>query len=80
MAFLGALFQINRRQLVDVHGGPTGAHTNGFKVGDRVRHATFGEGQVLTVKQSGEDQEVTVMFNRAGTKRLLASMARLDKL
>jgi DNA helicase-2/ATP-dependent DNA helicase PcrA len=45
-----------------------------------VRHATFGEGQVLAVKSSGDDQEVTVMFNRAGTKRLLASMARLDKM
>jgi DNA helicase-2/ATP-dependent DNA helicase PcrA len=67
--------------LRDRKGGSTpAAPANGFKVGDRVRHATFGEGQVLAVKASGDDQEVTVMFNRAGTKRLLASMARLDKL
>jgi DNA helicase-2/ATP-dependent DNA helicase PcrA len=61
-------------------GSAPAAPTNGFKVGDRVRHQSFGEGQVLAVKLSGDDQEVTVMFKSAGTKRLLASMARLDKL
>lgn len=51
----------------------------GFKVGEKVRHHTFGEGQVLAVKSSGQDQEVTVMFRTAGTKRLLASAARLER-
>jgi DNA helicase-2/ATP-dependent DNA helicase PcrA len=57
---------------------PTGA--KGFKVGERVTHHTFGEGQVLAVKPSANDEEVTVMFKKAGTKRLLASAARLEKL
>jgi DNA helicase-2/ATP-dependent DNA helicase PcrA len=57
---------------------PPGAR--GFKVGERVTHHTFGEGQVLAVKPSGNDEEVTVMFKKAGTKRLLASAARLEKL
>jgi DNA helicase-2/ATP-dependent DNA helicase PcrA len=56
------------------------ATSNGFKVGDRVRHHVFGEGQILQAKQSGPDQELTVMFKSHGTKRLLASMARLEKL
>lgn len=53
----------------------------GFKVGEKVRHHKFGEGQVLAVKASGSagDEEVTVMFKVGGTKRLLASMARLEK-
>jgi DNA helicase-2/ATP-dependent DNA helicase PcrA len=53
---------------------------SGFKVGERVRHHKFGDGQVLAVKASGLDEEVTVMFKSAGTKRLLASMARLERI
>ena len=51
-----------------------------FSVGDRVKHATFGEGQVLEVAPSGQDQIVTVMFKTAGKRRLMAKMAGLDKL
>ncbi len=61
-------------------GNATSAPSNGFKVGDRVQHPTFGEGQILQVKESGPDQELTVMFKSHGTKRLLASMARLEKI
>ena len=53
---------------------------SGFKVGEKVTHHKFGEGQVLAVKASGLDEEVTVMFKTAGTKRLLASMARLERI
>ncbi|MEO5953718.1 MAG: 3'-5' exonuclease, partial [Chloroflexia bacterium] len=53
---------------------------SGFKVGDRVRHHHFGEGQILQVKESGPDQELTVMFKTHGTKRLLASMAKLERI
>ncbi len=63
--------------------GGTGAPTSGtttFKVGDRVNHHIFGEGQVLAVKTSGTDQEVTVMFKKVGTKRLMSSLAKLGKL
>jgi DNA helicase-2/ATP-dependent DNA helicase PcrA len=53
-----------------------------FKVGDRVKHPVFGEGQILAAKESGagHDQELTVIFKMHGTKRLLASMARLEKI
>jgi superfamily I DNA/RNA helicase len=54
--------------------------SNAFKVSDRVRHPTFGEGQILAAKPSGNDQELTVMFASHGTKRLLASAARLEKV
>ena len=34
---------------------------------------------MLDAKPSGPDQEVTVMFKNLGTKRLLASMAKLER-
>ena len=51
-----------------------------LSVGDRVRHATFGEGVVLSCSPSKGDQEVTVNFTSASIKRLLASLARLEKI
>ncbi len=51
-----------------------------FSVGDRVKHATFGEGQVLEVASSGQDQIVTVMFKTAGRRRLMAKMAGLERV
>jgi DNA helicase II / ATP-dependent DNA helicase PcrA len=48
--------------------------------GDRVRHTKFGEGQVIGVKPSGPDKEVIVAFEAAGVKKLLQSIARLEKV
>ncbi|HUG15462.1 MAG TPA: UvrD-helicase domain-containing protein [Thermomicrobiales bacterium] len=45
--------------------------------GQRVFHAKFGDGVVADVVDRGDDQEVTVEFNRHGQKRLMASMANL---
>ncbi|HBY99465.1 MAG TPA: hypothetical protein DEP84_36930, partial [Chloroflexi bacterium] len=51
-----------------------------FKPGDRVRHAHFGEGIVVTSKASGDDEEVTVAFPGQTPKRLLQSFANLEKV
>ncbi|MGC8875058.1 MAG: 3'-5' exonuclease, partial [Chloroflexia bacterium] len=51
-----------------------------FAAGDRVRHPTFGEGIVVAVRPSGEDQELTVAFDKKGLRRLLAGYARLERL
>ncbi|MDD5190204.1 MAG: 3'-5' exonuclease, partial [Dehalococcoidales bacterium] len=51
-----------------------------FKDGERVRHAQFGEGVVVTTRKSGADVEVTVAFKGAGIKRLLLSYAKLEKI
>ena len=53
---------------------------SGFKVGEKVTHSVFGDGHILAVKPVSNDEEVTVMFGRVGTKRLLASMARLERI
>ena len=51
-----------------------------YKVGDRVRHMKFGEGKVLRIVEGGRDFEVTVDFDRAGTKKMFASFAKLKKI
>jgi DNA helicase-2/ATP-dependent DNA helicase PcrA len=51
-----------------------------FRAGNRVRHPQFGEGIVLNSKLSGEDEEVTVIFESVGAKRLLTNFADLEKI
>ena len=49
--------------------------------GDKVRHATFGDGIVMSCVPSGNDFEVTVAFKEgSGVKRLLLGFAPLEKL
>ncbi len=49
-------------------------------VGDDVNHAKFGLGVVTDVKGAGGDAEITVNFTTEGTKVLMASFARLEKV
>ena len=49
-----------------------------FRDGDRVVHARFGDGVVVTSKLTRDDEEVTVAFRSGGVKTLLASMANLE--
>ncbi len=51
-----------------------------YRVGMRVAHATFGEGVVLETRLDHDDEEVTVVFEEAGIKRLVASLAGLEIL
>ncbi|MDD7642980.1 MAG: UvrD-helicase domain-containing protein [bacterium] len=48
--------------------------------GDRVRHMKFGEGTVTQIVAGGRDFEVTVDFDRFGTKKMFASFAKLKKV
>jgi DNA helicase-2/ATP-dependent DNA helicase PcrA len=50
----------------------------GVRKGMRVRHAQFGVGTVIDVEDQGDDVKVTVRFNAAGTKKLLARYAKLE--
>jgi len=47
--------------------------------GERVSHATFGSGTVKAVSGFGRDLKVTVHFDAAGEKKLLARYARLER-
>jgi len=51
-----------------------------FQAGQRVRHATFGEGLVIESRPDRDDEMVTVLFEGAGLKRLLVSLAHLERL
>jgi DNA helicase-2/ATP-dependent DNA helicase PcrA len=48
-----------------------------LKLGQRVKHASFGEGVVLNLEGQGAHLVVQVNFERTGTKRLLAAQANL---
>ena len=51
-----------------------------YEVGDRVHHIKFGDGTVTDITAGGRDFEVTVDFDRAGTKKMFAAFAKLKKL
>ncbi len=53
---------------------------NTLSPGDRVAHATFGEGEILSVKPMGADKLIEVMFDTVGTKKLMGTYAKLKKL
>jgi DNA helicase-2/ATP-dependent DNA helicase PcrA len=59
---------------------PSNSQELGLRVGDDVRHATFGEGVIIDIKGAGDNAEVTIRFVDAGTKHLMLTWAPLEKL
>ena len=51
-----------------------------LRIGQRVRHASFGEGVVLGCEGHGERAHVHINFETAGEKRLILGMARLESV
>jgi DNA helicase-2/ATP-dependent DNA helicase PcrA len=51
-----------------------------LRVGDHVNHGKFGPGIVMNCSPTKGDQELTVVFEGAGVKKLLASLAPLEKI
>lgn len=51
-----------------------------YNVGDAVRHNAFGTGVVLSSKPMGNDVLLEISFDRAGTKKMMANYAKLQKL
>ncbi len=45
-----------------------------------MRHNVFGEGEVLAVRKMGADILYEVAFDRMGTKKIMASYAKLEKI
>ncbi len=50
-----------------------------FSVGDTVVHKVFGEGVILSSKPMGNDSMLEIAFQKAGTKKLMANYAKLEK-
>ena len=51
-----------------------------FSAGDIVTHMTFGRGEILSVRPMGADTLYEVAFDKVGTKKLMATYARLKKI
>jgi len=51
-----------------------------YVAGQKVFHPKFGDGQIVEVLPRRDDLEVVVTFVRVGTKRLMASLARMDTI
>ena len=62
--------------------GPSRSGADGIdlKVGDDVRHATFGEGVIIALQGAGDKAEARVNFRGKGEKQLLLAWAPLEKL
>ncbi|MEY4014328.1 MAG: hypothetical protein RLZZ290_1192 [Pseudomonadota bacterium] len=55
-------------------------HDSGFRIGQAVSHARFGEGVITALEGSGQDARAQVQFKRAGSKWLALSVAKLDRM
>ena len=58
----------------------TKADSLDYGVGDTVRHVKFGVGIVKDIVEGGRDYEVTVDFDRFGTKKMFAAFAKLKRI
>ncbi|WJV62322.1 DNA helicase II [Pectobacteriaceae bacterium C52] len=67
---------VNHRRL----GTPVSQSDSGFTLGQRVRHAKFGEGTIVNLEGSGEHCRIQVAFPGQGIKWLVAAYARLDAI
>lgn len=47
-----------------------------LRVGDRIRHKTFGEGTILSMEKMGNDTMLEIGFDLVGTKKIMANFAR----
>jgi len=64
----------NRQPMYD-----TGEGT-GLRLGQRVRHAMFGEGVILQFEGSGPNAVIQVNFKDSGSKRLVMQYAKLEAI
>lgn len=51
-----------------------------FKKGQRVRHPSYGVGQILQVEGAGPDTKVSVVFGDNTVKKFVAKYARLERV
>ncbi|WP_020558198.1 DNA helicase II [Thiofilum flexile] len=54
------------------------AAAEGYRVGQRVRHAKFGEGVITNAEGSGQSARVQVSFRKEGSKWLVLGYANLE--
>jgi DNA helicase-2/ATP-dependent DNA helicase PcrA len=52
--------------------------SHGFRVGQSVRHARFGDGVIIRLEGHGDDARAKINFGPAGVKELLLGVAKLQ--
>lgn len=56
----------------------TSTERGGYRIGQTVRHARFGEGVIVRLEGSGTDARAKINFGAQGMKELLLSVAKLE--
>lgn len=51
---------------------------SGYRIGQTVRHARFGEGVIIRLEGSGNDARAKINFGPQGVKELLLAIARFE--
>ena len=51
-----------------------------LEVGTRVKHAVFGDGEIISLREMGGDLLYEVKFDSGTTKKLMATFAKLQKI
>jgi DNA helicase-2/ATP-dependent DNA helicase PcrA len=51
-----------------------------YSDGERIRHKIFGEGTIIDVNPMGGDFLLEIMFDKVGTKKIMANFARVEKI
>ncbi len=70
--------EMSRRPTVAAS-APKAKASAAFTAGERVRHAIFGLGEIIAVRQMGGDTLYEVRFDSGETKKLMATYARLTQ-
>ncbi len=52
--------------------------SSGFRIGQSVKHAKFGEGVIISLEGSGSDARARINFGRSGIKELALGIAKLE--
>jgi DNA helicase-2/ATP-dependent DNA helicase PcrA len=64
----------------DTRSGGKGYGIERMEAGTRVMHATFGVGVIRSMRDMGGDVLYEVEFDSVGTKKLMATFAKLERI
>ena len=75
------LFKCSQRWYVSIKSSKGGVASTGlgYSVGDTIEHSKFGRGKVISIESGERDYMVSVKFEQAGLKKMLAGFARLKE-
>ena len=78
-----AFTELSRRPEISSASAKRGAEKFGiekYRAGDRVLHAIFGEGEIVSARDMGGDVLYEVRFDNGQLKKLMATFAKLKKI